>query len=99
MGIPLNDPTFIYSDNQSVSYNTTVPESTLKKKFDSIWYHYVREGVTRYKQRTKYIKSEDNSLDRITSSRQDSKKRTKFIRMNIYDIYGRIQCSRMLRIT
>ena len=41
MGISCNDPTFIYGDNQSVLANTTIPDSTLKKKFQSIAYHFV----------------------------------------------------------
>ena len=32
MGIQVLGPTYIYGDNQSVLYNTTIPESTLKKK-------------------------------------------------------------------
>ena len=41
MGIPCEDPTFIYGDNQSVLANTTIPDSTLKKKSQSIAYHFV----------------------------------------------------------
>ena len=32
MGVPLTGPTYIYGDNMSVIYNTSQPESTLKKK-------------------------------------------------------------------
>ena len=45
MGITFSDPFFFNGDNNSVLYNTTLPESTLKKKSNSIAYHYVREGV------------------------------------------------------
>ena len=45
MGIPFSDPCFLYGYNKSVLYNTTLPESTLKKKRNSIDYHAVREGV------------------------------------------------------
>ena len=41
MGISCEDPTFIYGDNQSVLANTTIPDSTLKKKSHSIAYHFV----------------------------------------------------------
>ena len=44
MGIPCGEPTYVSGDNQSVLANTTVPESTLKKKSQSIAYHFVREG-------------------------------------------------------
>lgn len=38
MGIPLDGPTYMYCDNNSVVCNTTMPESTLKKKSNSIAY-------------------------------------------------------------
>ena len=41
MGISVEDPTFIFGDNQSVLANTTIPESMLKKKTQSIAYHFV----------------------------------------------------------
>ena len=43
-GIPVDGPVFIYGDNQSVLANTTRPESTIKKKSQSITYHFLREG-------------------------------------------------------
>ena len=45
MGVPLTGPTYVYGDNVSVIYNTSQPESTLKKKSNSICYHAVREAV------------------------------------------------------
>jgi len=47
MGIPCELPAFVYGDNQSVLYNTTLPESTLKKKSQGIAYHFVREEIAR----------------------------------------------------
>ena len=47
MGIPVNNPTFIYGDNQSVLWNTTLPESSLKKKSCTVTYHFCREGVVK----------------------------------------------------
>ena len=47
MGIPVNGPAYVYGDNQSVLANTSFPDSTLKKKSQSIAYHFVREGVVR----------------------------------------------------
>ena len=41
MGIPVENPTFIFGDNQSVLSNTTMPESMLKNKTQSIAYHFV----------------------------------------------------------
>ncbi len=45
MGIPLTGPSYIYGDNKSQVTNSTRPESTLKKKCNSICYHAVRESV------------------------------------------------------
>jgi hypothetical protein len=45
VGIPLDGPGYMYSDKNSVVYNTMMPESTLKKKSNSIAYHCVREAV------------------------------------------------------
>ena len=47
MGMAANGPAHVLGDNQSVLANTTIPDSTLKKKSQSIAYHLVREGVAR----------------------------------------------------
>jgi hypothetical protein len=44
-GIPINGPTNVFCDNEAVVKNTTAPESCLKKKRNSIAYHYIREQV------------------------------------------------------
>ena len=36
MGVPLTGLTYVYGDNMSIIYNTSRPESTLKKKRNSI---------------------------------------------------------------
>jgi hypothetical protein len=43
MGVPLDGHTHVKADNMSVVKNTSNPESMLKKKSNSIAYHYVRE--------------------------------------------------------
>ena len=42
-GIPVDEPAFIHGYNQSVLSNTTLPQSMLKKKSQSIAFHFVRE--------------------------------------------------------
>ena len=39
-GIPIEGPTNVYCDNEAVTKNTTIPESMLKKKHNSIAYHW-----------------------------------------------------------
>ena len=44
--IPVDNPCFIYGDNQSILWNISIPHSMLKKKAPSVSYHFVREGVS-----------------------------------------------------
>jgi hypothetical protein len=44
-GIPLDGPMNVYCDNEVVTKNAMIPESTLKKKHNSIAYHWTREAV------------------------------------------------------
>ena len=68
MGIPVEGPTCIYCDNQSVLANTTIPYSTLKKKSQSIAYHFFCEGVSRDEWRTSYVNTHDNEADLLQSN-------------------------------
>ena len=43
MGIGVEMPMHMRCDNKSVVYNTSNPASTLKKKSNSVAYHFVRE--------------------------------------------------------
>ena len=43
--IPIEGPTNVFCDNEAVFKNTTIPESTLKKKHNSICYHRCHEAV------------------------------------------------------
>ena len=45
MGVMVDGPTNIYCDNEAVTKNCSIPESTLKKKHHSIAYHRNREAV------------------------------------------------------
>ena len=45
-GILIEGPTNVYCDNEAITKkNTTIPESTLKKKHNSIAYHCSHEAV------------------------------------------------------
>ena len=76
IGIPCELPAFIQGDNQSVLVNTTIPDSTLKKKSQSICYHFVREGVARDEWRTSYVNTHDNNADLLTKILGGSKRIT-----------------------
>ena len=87
MGIPCDDPTYIHGDNQSVLANTTIPDSTLKKKSQSIAYHFVREGVARNEWRTAYVKTNDNEADLLTKLLPSGDKRKGFVRRVLHHIF------------
>ena len=87
MGVPVTNPAFIYGDNQSVLWNTSVPDSTLKKKSCSVAYHFVREGVAKDEWRTSYVKTTDNPSDVLTKTITNRVDRKRKVRMMLYDIY------------
>jgi len=87
MGIPCEGPAYIYGDNQSVLANTTIPDSTLKKKSQSIAYHFVREGAARDEWRTSYVNTHDNEADLLTKQLPSGEKRKGFVRRLLHHIF------------
>lgn len=85
MGIPVNNPAVIYGDNQSVLWNTSVPDSTLKKKSAAVAYNYCREGVSRNEWVTRFVMSKNNPGDIMTKS--VTQNRREKVKMILYDIY------------
>ena len=63
MEIAIEGPAYIEGDDQSVLVNTTIPDSNLKKKIQSIAYNFVRKGSARDDWRTTYINTHDNEAD------------------------------------
>ena len=88
MGIACCEPTYIYGDNQSVLYSTTLPDSTLKKKSQSLSYHFIREGAARDEWRTAYVNTHLNPADMLTKPLPAGVKRRGFVRMVLHHIYG-----------
>ena len=80
MGIPVDMPTYIFGDNQSVLANTSHPHSTLKKKSSSIAFHFVREGVAKKEWCTTYLNTHLNPSDLLTKSLPGGEKRNCFTR-------------------
>jgi hypothetical protein len=79
MGIPCEGPAFVYGDNQSFLANTSIPDSTLKKKSKSIAYHLVHEGCARDEWRTAYISTHLNLADLLTKQLPSGSKRVSFV--------------------
>ena len=94
MGIPVDGPLFIFGDNQSVLANTTIPESTLKKKTQSIAYHLVCEGVARDEWRTAYVNTHDYESDLLTKVLPSGKKRKNFVRRLLHHVFATVSKAR-----
>jgi len=86
MGIACLDPAFVYADNQSVLANTTMPMSMLKKKSNSIAYHFVREGCAKDEWRTTYVNTHENPSDILTKPLPSGEKRSKFCRLLLHHL-------------
>ena len=87
MGIFVNNPAFIYGNNGSVLWNTTVPESSLKKKSCAVAYYFCGDGVAKLEWLTTYVKTNLNPSDIMTKSISSLKERIKKVRMLLYDMY------------
>jgi hypothetical protein len=67
-GIPINNSTIVFCDNEAVIQNFTRPESTLKKKHVSIAYHCCREAQAAGHIKIGFIKGMENLADMLTKS-------------------------------
>jgi hypothetical protein len=86
MGIPIDGPTYIYCDNNSVVVNSSSPASTLKKKSNSIAYHCVRDSVARDEQRVTYESTHTNLADLLTKPLPGGTHRDYLISQVLFDI-------------
>ena len=85
--IPCEGLAYIYGDNQLVLTNATIPDSTLKKKSQSIAYHFVREGSARDEWRTAYINTHENEADLLTKLLPSGEKRKGFMWNILHHIF------------
>ena len=68
MGVPLDGPAYVKADNMSVIHNVSNPASTLKKKSNSVAFHYVRERVSAEVCSVTYVHTTENLADALTKS-------------------------------
>ena len=68
MGVALDGRTYVKADNMSVIHNCSNPASQLKKKSNSIAYHYVRERCAAGVCGITYIPTQENLADMFTKS-------------------------------
>ena len=86
MGIPLDGPAYVYGDNMSVIHNTQRPESMLKKKSNSVCYHYTRESVAMGECTTGHIPTKENPADLCTKVIPGGAQRDHLVTQLLYDI-------------
>ena len=86
MGVPISGPTFVYGDNMSVIKNTTTPESTLRKKSNSVCYHFCRESAAMDESRMTHVASEENPADIATKIIGGGIKRDHLVGMVLPDL-------------
>jgi hypothetical protein len=86
MGITVDEPDYVFGDNQSFLANTSAPASTLKKKSNVITYHFMRERCARDEWRTANINTHDNVTDLLTKPLPSGEKQAKFICMLLHHI-------------
>ena len=65
-GVPLDGPTNIFCNNEAAVKNVTNPESTLKRKHNSIAYHRAREAIADGTIRVAKEEGETNLRDLLT---------------------------------
>ena len=70
MGVPLEGSCHVKADNMSVIHNCSNPTSQLKKKSNSIAYHYVRERCAGKQPvvSVSYVPTDLNLSDMLTKS-------------------------------
>ena len=86
-GIPVDEPSFVFGDNKSVLATTTVPGSTIKKKMNSLSYHFIREGCAKDEWQTAYVNTLLNCADLLTKSLPAGKKHSLFVQKFLFWIY------------
>jgi hypothetical protein len=86
MGVPIDTPAYVFGDNMSVIHNTQRPESTLKKKSNSICYHAVRESAAMREIITGHVSTDQNPGDLATKIIPGGRKRDYLVSLVIYDV-------------
>ena len=87
MGIPVDGLSYIFGDNKSVLVNSSKPTSVLKKKSNSVAYHFVREGCAADEWRVTYVNTNDNIADLLTKPLSNGEKRRRFINMVLHHVF------------
>ncbi len=66
LGVPIDGPADFFCENDSVVKNTSIPESVLAKKHNSVNFHIIRESAAAGILRVTKIPTGDNKADALT---------------------------------
>ena len=83
-GIPLEEPTSVYGNNQSVISKNILPASTLKNKSNPIDFNFVQVGCARDEWREMYVNTHENHTDLLKKPLPSGDKRWRFVRRFLY---------------
>ena len=81
MGVPIEEPLYIYGYNMLVIHNTQKPGSTMKKKSNSIFYHTMRDIVATVESLTNHIPTGDSFAYLLTKVLYGRKRRYPMINL------------------
>ena len=65
-GVPIHGPSWLFGDNKSVVTSSTIPHSSLNKRWNALSYHKVREAVASGFVRFEHISTTDSPADILT---------------------------------
>ena len=63
LGVPVDNSTYMFGDNQSVITSSTIPHSSLAKRHNALAYHRVREAIAARILNFTFIDGKDNPAD------------------------------------
>jgi len=66
LGLPVNDISYVFGDNESMINSSSFPHAKLHKKHNILSYHYVRSMVASVFIAMYHIPSKDNLADVLT---------------------------------
>ena len=66
LGVPVEGPSWIFGDNKSVVTSSTIPSSMLKKRWNALSYHQVREAIAAGIVNVIHLPGSENPADVLT---------------------------------
>ena len=67
-GVPIDGPAWLFGDNKSVVTSSTIPHSSLSKRWNALSYHKVREAIAGGWLRFEHIPGTENPADILTKA-------------------------------